>query len=1187
MRLQNGLSLGLVSVFLRWLFVFFSFFGANLPLSVPLLWAVDTIHLGNEYEQTETVSSQAPELVIETSAVEVEPGGEVVFSVVHSSDPDGDPLFYFWHGEDGDFTGHNADFTQVEWRAPVITEEGIFTVTGFAGDARGKIAMVETEVTVGSSEPELWPDYVVAATYFGDSGEARSFWVGQGNVRVECAAHNQGDGDSEIATTAVFSLEHNGSIEEIDSTYVMPLDADEVSWEIINLDIHEGFEPGRYALWVKADGRSILTESNEGNNTRTTYFHIDVVPEDRDQDGYFSVASSGDDCDDYECEINPGAFDLCEDGIDQDCSGLDAVCQPHTLYVPSDYPTIQAAVDAADGQDTVLVAPGTYPEDMIWFWGKSVKLRSAQGPRVTVIDGSTKLNVLVILTQGETREAVIDGFTFRSGPREMLLCEHSAPTIINNVFLDGASYAIQCWPDSDPLIMNNIFSRNNHAAIFLRGTDGIVLNNTITGNYGEGIEIYGGHSLVYNNNITSNDGYGVYVASDAWPYVNKNNVWNNGYDETGDGIGDWHYAGCHGVTPYIFVDPRFMNVEIDNFHLRADSPCRNAGLWTYLELVEIDTDMDGEVRLLEGQVDLGADEFSGVCFDYDRDGYEDVVCGGTDCNDGNGAVHPGVPEVCEDGVDQDCSGSDAECAPEDADADGFDETDDCDDGNAFVYPGAVEMCGDGVDQDCSGSDLSCDDVDNDGDGYTENQGDCNDADEVVHPGASEICENGVDENCDGTDPACPDYDQDDDGFEEGVDCDDADASVYPGAAEICGDGVDQDCSGSDLSCDDVDDDGDGYTENQGDCDDGDADSFPGAAEICGDGIDQDCDGIDPECPPVDADEDGFDETIDCNDSNVSVYPGAVEICGDGVDQDCDGVDLSCADVDNDDDGYTENQGDCDDGDVTSFPGAVDVCGDGIDQDCDGIDLECPDYDQDDDGFEEGVDCDDGNASVYPGAAEVCGDGVDQNCDEIDLSCDDVDNDGDGYTENQEDCDDSDAAVYLGAAEICGDAIDQNCDGIDEGCPPSDQDEDGYTEKVDCDDEDASIYPGAAEICEDGIDQDCDGIDAEWYNLTCWCWIGTTMVETTIDENTFDSGPEVILDTVATECIESFLDPMFGKWFADFSSANSWKFSLKITIALLATVLWWLFCRYLGERLVAAVKDRLGLKALKKSEIPGK
>lgn len=74
---------------------------------------------------------------------------------------------------------------------------------------------------------------------------------------------------------------------------------------------------------------------------------------------------------------------------------------------------------------------------------------------------------------------------------------------------------------------------------------------------------------------------------------------------------------------------------------------------------------------------------------------------------------------------------------------------DCDDTNASIYPGAPEICGDGIDQDCSGGDLSCsgDDSDDDSDGFTENQGDCNDTDPYINPGAIDIPGDGIDQDC--------------------------------------------------------------------------------------------------------------------------------------------------------------------------------------------------------------------------------------------------------------------------------------------------------------------------------------------------------------------------------------------------------------------------------------------------------
>ena len=143
----------------------------------------------------------------------------------------------------------------------------------------------------------------------------------------------------------------------------------------------------------------------------------------------------------------------------------------------------------------------------------------------------------------------------------------------------------------------------------------------------------------------------------------------------------------------------------------------------------------------------------------------------------------------------------------DDDGDGFTVAQgDCNDDSASQHPGATEVCGDGIDQDCSGSDTVCaEDIDNDGDGYTENQGDCNDANSGIRPGMNEICGDGIDQDCNGIDLVCPEnIDNDNDGYTENQgDCNDTDAAINPGAADICGDGIDQDCLGGDPICDNV------------------------------------------------------------------------------------------------------------------------------------------------------------------------------------------------------------------------------------------------------------------------------------------------------------------------------------------------------------------------------------------------
>jgi len=163
--------------------------------------------------------------------------------------------------------------------------------------------------------------------------------------------------------------------------------------------------------------------------------------------------------------------------------------------------------------------------------------------------------------------------------------------------------------------------------------------------------------------------------------------------------------------------------------------------------------------------------------DADGDGY---TINEGDCNDNNAAIHPGATEICGDGIDQDCNGSDLQCAQswyKDADKDKYSDgtshqsvnrpasyylaseltatSGDCNDNNAAIHPGATEICGDGIDQDCNGSDRTCSqDIDSDGDGYTKNEGDWNDNNATIFPGAIEICGDGIDQDCNGSDLEC-------------------------------------------------------------------------------------------------------------------------------------------------------------------------------------------------------------------------------------------------------------------------------------------------------------------------------------------------------------------------------------------------------------------------------------------------
>src|SRR5262245_49145373 len=110
--------------------------------------------------------------------------------------------------------------------------------------------------------------------------------------------------------------------------------------------------------------------------------------------------------------------------------GLPAASEAATIRVPADAPAIQQAIDAAAAGDTVLVAPGTYVEN-INFHGKLITVESEQGPEVTVIDGGAAGSV-VTFSSGENRSAVLRGFTVRNGRNSFsgggVLIQNSAPS---------------------------------------------------------------------------------------------------------------------------------------------------------------------------------------------------------------------------------------------------------------------------------------------------------------------------------------------------------------------------------------------------------------------------------------------------------------------------------------------------------------------------------------------------------------------------------------------------------------------------------------------------------------------------------------------------------------------------------------------------------------------------------------
>lgn len=488
---------------------------------------------------------------------------------------------------------------------------------------------------------------------------------------------------------------------------------------------------------------------------------------------------------------------------------------------------------------------------------------------------------------------------------------------------------------------------------------------------------------------------------------------------------------------------------------------------------------------------------------------------------------------------------------------------DCDDNNATVYPGAPELCGDGLDNDCDGVIDNNPDVlahltwylDADGDGfgdaassqvscaqpagYVDNDDDCDDADPLRFPGqgCSLVCSEAeqawIDQNlgfyldqifliwanCLFSDPSCVEQQlielEQTGEVPLSLACHGCAISYMQCIQSTCltacvgnplGAGCQQciatSCRAAFLNCAGlIDGDGDGWSTGS-DCDDSDPSRFPGAPEPC-DGIDNNCNGQIDEGALItwypDLDGDGFGDDagavqacdapgpeyitqgFDCNDADPAVFPyqgcpgfdcgffyGTVQgTCGQGTF--CDnGVCVPCQDLDGD--GFYDCDGDCDDNNPDIFPGAAENCANGIDDNCDGqVDEECP---------------------CVEGTVEVCGSNIGQ-CQQGTRTC-------------------LPGGVWgpcIGevppSPEICN-GIDDDCDGAIDEDPVSgpiwyrDADGDGYGtidetiiacsvpfgyagNALDCDDSDPDINPGAPEACNT-IDDDCDGMVDEGLDV---------------------------------------------------------------------------------------------------------
>jgi Periplasmic copper-binding protein (NosD)/Dockerin type I domain/Right handed beta helix region len=247
------------------------------------------------------------------------------------------------------------------------------------------------------------------------------------------------------------------------------------------------------------------------------------------------------------------------------------------IGVPADQPTIQQGIDFAWDGDTVLVAPDTYYEH-INFDGKSIVVKSSDGPETTIIEKLVDGLSIVTFNSGENNNSILNGFIIQNGDQGNgggIRIENSSPMIINNIIRNNGTSGITCWNGSSigSVIENNLISDNSTYDIHCYYSPMKIINNTITYSYdvNSHVYIYGSDTdtvLVKNNIIAYANGYGIHLqpGSNALSYYND--VFGNA---TADYYGLMPGMGCFSE------DPLFCDTTTQDFTLASTSPCIGTG----------------------------------------------------------------------------------------------------------------------------------------------------------------------------------------------------------------------------------------------------------------------------------------------------------------------------------------------------------------------------------------------------------------------------------------------------------------------------------------------------------------------------------------------------------------------------------------------------------------------------------
>ncbi len=301
------------------------------------------------------------------------------------------------------------------------------------------------------------------------------------------------------------------------------------------------------------------------------------------------------------------------------------------INIPDDYTTIQEGINVATSNDTVLIHPGIYYENLTLNNSSiiaSLFLTTQDTSYIsqTIIDANnnsngfysseyyTTLKLVGFIIQNAAYSGVcVDGLN-------ILVCENMIITsnnigiravgttlfVVNSIISNNSTNGISIGPSIDGYLDNVLICDNGDNGLRIAECSYDIYNTTFINNSTGIFAIMGGFDLV-NSILWDSTDYDIHLYESTYMSSMYSNVQGGeaGIENPYGGTVNW-------LEGNINDDPLFMDYGVYPYSLSDDSPCVNTGIPDTSGLGLSEFDLAGNPRVYGNRIDMGAYENQNV-----------------------------------------------------------------------------------------------------------------------------------------------------------------------------------------------------------------------------------------------------------------------------------------------------------------------------------------------------------------------------------------------------------------------------------------------------------------------------------------------------------------------------------------------------------------------------------------------